>query len=706
MSSSPSSCVGESGCMREHDWPDLPATSVFKCEGQCRNATAGHGPTDPSWIHEYCLIDGNFYNPGTQSFNKKSFNICEYELKSDHAGVKVQGLPGKWSSERRSSSEFKEMWDEYALALAQTAKIYRGQLARNEFHLNETTLSKTINGQLHNTTVNYAMKQLLDPSVFNPVAGPQTSFTDRAQGVRFSFIKNNVKKFRRNNAQGQPVCGILGDRAYIGSGTIGQLFSLSRNKHNAATEKVWRLEPKSTFPEPYRTTDGRRCLGRTHAGGSHFDLYPNFRQSVGIMSTTEGLWMLGGLLQPAADIPNRDFYERYGDVEGCSIASQFRDVWVFNPRGWNRSVVLGDAAEHYNEVTPDSAILPKRYAYEILKDVEQRMDQSFSDFRLSDTPGPNGLTIESAIDLGWECTGVQGNWCRKPSLPRHVKGPETVILCFEYVEGFETYQEEIIGPTGNIEWGPTQQVPKRPRACTMSETANPTSNCICYLVNISGQSGYKNQPNRTAFRTEVDYLEVRRADGTFGSDRPFYSEVTDEWCSNANKVYETDPDIVVTDESTVDNFSECRKCNGSECNRHWKKRNLRRKWHEAGRIRYPRVGFMAATLKGEALLWGGECGGIEEGVKPTNLQFDGGCRSCFATHNCRMQIYNTPTGPVSKNGDYMEKFVIFRMNRSGYLFGARRHVELDGYFPGGVSHDESAVSQHFSKLNTNIKYYA
>ena len=54
----------------------------------------------------------------------------------------------------------------------------------------------------------------------------------------------------------------------------------------------------------------------------------------------------------------------------------------------------------------------------------------------------------------------------------------------------------------------------------------------------------------------------------------------------------------------------------------------------------------------------------------------------------------------------MEKFVVFRMNRAGFLFGARRGVNLEGYYPGQIVHDESAVSQHFSKLNTNPLFYS
>ena len=310
--------------------------------------------------------------------------------------------------------------------------------------------------------------------------------------------------------------------------------------------------------------------------------------------------MIGGLLQPAADIPNRGMYERYGNVEGCSKDSQFRDVWVFNPRGWSRAQILGEAAGKYPEDMPDSAILPRRYGYDVTQrnPFEHLRDQSFADFRLSDNvPGPNGLTIDSALEAGWECTGVQGKWCRKPFLPLAVKGPETLVTCFEYAEGEETYQEELHDHTGKCFWGESIQIPRRPRVCSMDETANPESNCICYLINISGQSGMKNQPNSSGFRPEVNYLEIRRADGTFGSERPFYKESVTESCPNAKKVHDEDAEMETGLESPVADFTKCVECSGEGCNRIWKKRNLRKKWHEAGRIKYSRVGFMAASFK-------------------------------------------------------------------------------------------------------------
>ena len=43
--------------------------------------------------------------------------------------------------------------------------------------------------------------------------------------------------------------------------------------------------------------------------------------------------------------------------------------------------------------------------------------QTFTSFRLYDeaSDGPN---IQQALEEGWECTGIDGKWCRKPFLNR------------------------------------------------------------------------------------------------------------------------------------------------------------------------------------------------------------------------------------------------------------------------------------------------
>lgn len=114
--------------------------------------------------------------------------------------------------------------------------------------------------------------------------------------------------------------------------------------------------------------------------------------------------------------------------------------------------------------------------FEKSANVQSLKPQDWDDFRLSDIPGGKyNITIDSAIDEGWECTGVSGKWCRKPFLPRPTKGTETVIMCFEYDD--------------NVEQRNGEEHQRRPRFCSVEETANSDNNCICYIVNVAGQSG-------------------------------------------------------------------------------------------------------------------------------------------------------------------------------------------------------------------------
>ena len=114
--------------------------------------------------------------------------------------------------------------------------------------------------------------------------------------------------------------------------------------------------------------------------------------------------------------------------------------------------------------------------FEKSANVQSLKPQDWDDFRLSDIPGGKyNITIDSAIDEGWECTGVSGKWCRKPFLPRPTKGTETVIMCFEYDD--------------NVEQRNGKEHQRRPRFCSVEETANSDNNCICYIVNVAGQSG-------------------------------------------------------------------------------------------------------------------------------------------------------------------------------------------------------------------------
>lgn len=115
-----------------------------------------------------------------------------------------------------------------------------------------------------------------------------------------------------------------------------------------------------------------------------------------------------------------------------------------------------------------------------------------------------------------------------------------------------------------------------------------------------------------------------------------------------------DDPIVHGNESPVADYTECTNiCDvegAPDCNRVWKKKNLRRAWHEAGRIKHARMGFLAGQIKGEIVVWGGECYG-PTAQRQWNL--DGSPRATrvnFQPRACKANIQN---GKVL-NDDYME----------------------------------------------------
>ena len=103
---------------------------------------------------------------------------------------------------------------------------------------------------------------------------------------------------------------------------------------------------------------------------------------------------------------------------GCTKYGHLEDVWVFNPKGWTRDQVLGEAVSKYQGQT-DENILPTISGYEFSQDTKELSNkkQDFSNFRLYDE-ATDGPTIQQALDEGWECTGIDGKWCRKPFLNR------------------------------------------------------------------------------------------------------------------------------------------------------------------------------------------------------------------------------------------------------------------------------------------------
>ena len=117
MASTPESCGTGSGCVRENDWPDLPSTSILKCEGQCRNGKAGMGPTDPVWISKFCIVEAEFFIKKKQKFEPRTYNLCRAVLVQDSAGSKIPGKTGKWMGKEISTSKWRATWNEYYTVL-------------------------------------------------------------------------------------------------------------------------------------------------------------------------------------------------------------------------------------------------------------------------------------------------------------------------------------------------------------------------------------------------------------------------------------------------------------------------------------------------------------------------------------------------------------------------------------------------------------
>ena len=698
-------CQGQSGCIRPNDWPDLPSTSVLNCEGQCRSGAAGRGPTHPSWISQYCEIEGSFYNGS--HFENQAFSLCKSHLVRDSGGISVEGRSGKWSSESVSDEIWTAEWAAYTAALQKTLPFYRDDELETPDIDNLSSDQKktvTVNGESVEVTNHMRWKRPFPSSLFSPILGP-TAFRDLTTMMRFPArspppMKPTAKDF---HGPGQPACGVMGNRAYVGSGKIARLLSMD---HSSPDDSTWRAEIGSEFPYPYKKSNGEECLLKNHDDSR--DKFPNYRQNFGTVVTSQGLWMIGGLIAPSADLEGRALNRKY-NIPGCTKNAHLRDVWVFNPRGWSQDAVLGGDSALISKYQSESEgdIFPKRMGYLEGKDASARkanaLDQSFSDFRFSDA-APGGrfnLTIDNALDEGWACTGVQGKWCRKPYLPRETKGAESVIMCFEPSTGTEDY--------GFVKFGQNKEIQRRPRTCMIDETdGSKDEKCICYIVNVSGQSGKKQAAQGSGFRPEIDYLEIPRADGTYGSDNEFYSEFVEEYCPNAKDTFPgVDPPINHGEETAVTDYTECTEdCGGSgqpDCNRKWRKINLKRKWHEAGRIKHPRMGFLAGTLKGEIVIWGGECYGPDK-MRQWNL--DGTLRATrlqYQPRSCGIQI---DASGKSNNDDYIEVFSMIRMNKAGFLFGERRYVELNGYLPGRAGHGEAAVSQAYSLYNTKTSNFA
>lgn len=125
------------------------------------------------------------------------------------------------------------------------------------------------------------------------------------------------------------------------------------------------------------------------------------------------------------------------------------------------------------------------------------------------------------------------------------------------------------------------------------------------------------------------------------------------------------------------------------------------------------MGFVVGTLKGDIIVFGGECMGSQ-----TNKQT---ARQDYDTHACTVTIDKDGNSETEQyiEGKFATKtyflsnflsneilaFSILRMNRAGFIFGRSLAGQVDGFAPGYAKHGEASVSQAFSKLNSNPDFY-
>ena len=86
---------------------------------------------------------------------------------------------------------------------------------------------------------------------------------------------------------------------------------------------MWKIEEGSEFPILRRRSDGSQCLAfdqfTTDESGAKIPIkfrpVDARRQNFGTVVTPEGIWMIGGLLEPAADLPYRARSDMF-NIEG------------------------------------------------------------------------------------------------------------------------------------------------------------------------------------------------------------------------------------------------------------------------------------------------------------------------------------------------------------------------------------------------------
>ena len=120
-----------------------------------------------------------------------------------------------------------------------------------------------INGTFtENLVEKYKRFDIYSPTLLYPSYAEAVKYVPK--WIKGKNVINPKTKYHPDTAKkewigkGQPTCGILGDRAYIGGSRFARIYSIPRSGSGAGAEKVWREEQGSTFPSHYSKIDNRQ----------------------------------------------------------------------------------------------------------------------------------------------------------------------------------------------------------------------------------------------------------------------------------------------------------------------------------------------------------------------------------------------------------------------------------------------------------------
>ena len=115
---------------------------------------------------------------------------------------------------------------------------------------------------------------------------------------------------------------------YVSGVTTGVVMTLPTDPEKAK-KTAWKMVPNSGYPFIYNRKTNKLCLENKawtvpEQIRGRKDTFPNHRGNFGRVVTTQGLWMMGGLVLPQADIPGHN-NNAWWNVPGCAHQARVRD---------------------------------------------------------------------------------------------------------------------------------------------------------------------------------------------------------------------------------------------------------------------------------------------------------------------------------------------------------------------------------------------